>query len=68
MKHLHVGGKAKGKSIKPTGVLWHEAIKGRSAEDVASTSFYAKIEISIILYFGQTIALVKIRIGFFMLP
>ena len=25
------------KEMKPTGVLWHEAIKGRSAEDVAST-------------------------------
>ena len=35
-----VGGKAKGKSIKPTGVLWHEAIKGRSAEDVASTFIF----------------------------
>ena len=30
-----VGGKAKGKSIQPTGVLWHEAIKGRSAKNVA---------------------------------
>ena len=47
------GGEAKGKSIKPTGVLWHEPIKGRSAEDVASSFiffFHAKIEISIILY------------------
>ena len=35
---------------------------------VLSFSFYAKIEISIILYFGPTIALVKIRIGFFILP
>ena len=63
------GGEAKGKSIKPTGVLWHEPIKGRSAEDVASSFifffFHAKIEISIILYFGPTIALVKIGIGFF---
>ena len=23
--------------IKPVGVLWHEAIKGRSTDDVAST-------------------------------
>ena len=35
-----VGGKAKGKSIKSTGVLWRESIKGRSAEDVASTSIF----------------------------
>ena len=35
-----VGGKAKGKSIKPTKVLWHEAIQGRSAEDVASTFIF----------------------------
>ena len=34
-----VGGRAKGKSIKPTGVLWHEAIKRRSA-DVASTFIF----------------------------
>ena len=31
-----VGGWKKTKTLKPTGVLWHEAIKGRSAEDVAS--------------------------------
>ena len=35
-----VGGKAKGKSIKSTGVLWHESIKGRSAEDVANTFIF----------------------------
>ena len=30
-----------GKSeMKPVGVLWHEAIKGRSAEDVTSTSTF----------------------------
>ena len=34
------GGKAKGKSIKPTGAFWHEAIKGRSAEDIASTFIF----------------------------
>ena len=27
----------KSKTLKPTGVLWHETLKGRSAEDVAST-------------------------------
>ena len=35
-----VGGKAKEKGIKTTGVLWHEAIKGRSAEDVTSTFIF----------------------------
>ena len=35
---------------------------------VLSFSFYAKTEISIILCFGPTIALVKIRIGFFTPP
>ena len=35
-----VGGKAKGKSVKSTGVLWHESIKERSAEDVASTFIF----------------------------
>ena len=31
-----VRGWKKSKTLKPTGILWHEAIKGRSAEDVAS--------------------------------
>ena len=32
-----VGGPKMGKERKPTGVLWHEGIKGRNAPDVAST-------------------------------
>ena len=32
----HVGGRKKSKTLKPTGALWHEAITGRLAEDVAS--------------------------------
>ena len=32
-----VGGPKTGKERKPTGVLWHEGIKGRNAPDVAST-------------------------------
>ena len=35
-----IGGEAKGKSIKPTGVLWHEPIKGRFAEDIASSFIF----------------------------
>ena len=31
-----VEGWKKSKTLKPTGVLWHVAIKGRLAEDVAS--------------------------------
>ena len=37
MKHLCLSEfRRNQKLLKPTGVLWHEAIKGRSAEDVAS--------------------------------
>ena len=39
-KFAPLGGKAKGKNIKPTGALWHEGIKGRFAEDVASTFIF----------------------------
>ena len=36
-----IGGSMKGRKEKATGVLWHEAIKERSAPDVAST--YIKV-------------------------
>ena len=65
-----VGGKAKGKvSSRLECYGMNPSRKDlRKMSPVLSFSFYARIEIPIILYFGATIALVKIRIGFFMSP
>ena len=60
-----VGCWKKSKTLKPTGVLWHEAIKGRSAEDVASA--YVKILILKVSFSGPVIALLKTKTGSFSL-
>ena len=59
-----------GKSeMKLVGVLWHEAIKDRSAEDVASTFtfLFTIFEIAKNLFFERIIVLVRTRNGFFTL-
>ena len=60
-----VGGWKKSKLLKPTCLLWHEAIKGRSAEDVASA--YVKILIFKVSFSGLIIALLKTKTGSFSL-
>ena len=51
-----LGGKKQG--VAPTGVLWHEGIRGRNAQDVASVfvTFLRKLESKNMSSFGLTTA------------
>lgn len=59
-------GCSKKHNIGPTAVLWHEAIRGRSKEDIISTFyafFFAQLETRNTLFCGSITVLHKTKTG-----